>query len=130
MLPSPQLDADSSVPLYRQLYMHVKKCIGSGKLRAGDRLPPTRDLAIQLGLNRTTVAAAWEALESEGLIRGHVGRGSFVAEGPVQPGISWSTLLPEQERQPAISPVEYSFAASRPSELLFPWQHFASPVRK
>ena len=42
------------------------------------RLPATRELAGQLGLNRTTISAAYTLLESEGLITGHVGRGSFV----------------------------------------------------
>lgn len=125
MLPEAQLDPRSETPLYRQLYTHVRHCIDSGLLRAGDRLPPTRDLAGQLGLNRTTVSAAWALLESDGLIRGHVGRGSFVVGGsPTQQGIAWSALLPEPERQPAVAPARFSFAASRPSELLFPTDAF------
>jgi len=93
-------------------------------LRAGDRLPPTRDLAGQLGLNRTTVSAAWALLESEGLIRGHVGRGSFVTGGARAEGLAWSALLPEQEPRAAVAPARISFAASRPSELLFPTEAF------
>src|SRR5579884_152878 len=130
MLPGLQLNPASDVPLYRQLYVHVKQCIETGALRAGERLPPTRDLAAQLGLNRTTVAAAWELLEGEGLIKGHVGRGSFVAGGAPAPGLSWDTLLPEQERGLAVAPVEYSFAASRPSSLLFPMEAFRESCRE
>src|SRR5579884_1078079 len=124
MLPGLQLNPASDVPLYRQLYVHVKQCIETGALRAGERLPPTRDLAAQLGLNRTTVAAAWELLESEGLIKGHVGRGSFVTEGSAAPQLSWNALLPTQERQFPVAPAEFSFASARPSALLFPMEAF------
>jgi DNA-binding transcriptional regulator YhcF (GntR family) len=72
------LDHESESPLYRQLYEQVAEQIRTGRLAAGQRLPPTRELAGILGLNRTTVSAAYEILESEGLITGRVGRGSFV----------------------------------------------------
>ncbi len=83
--------------------------IESGALRRGDRLPATRELAGQLGLNRTTISAAYELLEAEGLIAGHVGRGSFV--------------IGRAKRSPdAAAPA--SFSRSRPSELLFPLVEF------
>src|SRR6266478_9049676 len=78
MLPRIELDHESESPLYRQLHDQLKSAILAGRMVRGERLPPTRELAGSLGLNRTTVAAAYEMLESEGLIRGHVGRGSFV----------------------------------------------------
>jgi len=71
----PNLDAQSETALYRQLGSYLQDLIRSGELAAGDRLPPTRELAGQLGLNRTTVSAAYDLLESEGLIKGEVGRG-------------------------------------------------------
>src|SRR5579885_939631 len=82
MLPIGTLSPDSDQPLYRQLYQQIKGLIESGGLVRGGRLPATRELAGQLGLNRTTVSAAYELLEQEGLITGHVGRGSFVADSP------------------------------------------------
>jgi len=51
--------------------------IRSGALPRGERLPATRELAGLLGLNRTTVSAAYEMLESEGLIAGQVGPRQF-----------------------------------------------------
>ena len=78
MLTGIQFDERSSIPIYRQLADRIVEQIRSGVLIDGQRLPPTRELAGQLGLNRTTVSAAYEVLESEGLIKGHVGRGSFV----------------------------------------------------
>src|SRR5271170_3387311 len=98
----PDLDSTSEIPLYRQLGGYVQRLISGGELQAGDRLPPTRELAGQLGLNRTTVSAAYEWLETEGLIQGAVGRGSFVlgsvphtaAKVQLQSyGLDWSRAL-------------------------------------
>ena len=90
MLPLPQFDHSSDEPIYRQLRAFVRDAILSGRLALGERIPPTRELAGLLGLNRTTVASAYELLETEGLIRGHVGRGSFVAgPAPVDGAITW-----------------------------------------
>src|ERR1700693_1503238 len=109
MVPQPHLDAGSEVPLYKQLYEHFSGLIQSGRLAKGERLPATRELAGTIGLNRTTVSAAYELLESEGLIAGHVGRGSFVT-GRISPT--------SEPSAPA------SFSRSRPSELLFPLDAF------
>src|SRR5690348_10390338 len=102
MLARIEFEAQSGVPLYRQLHGQIKTAIVTGRLVRGERLPPTRELAGSLGLNRTTVAAAYELLESEGLIRGHVGRGSFV-EGPAseQARLDWESLIPSEEIAPA-----------------------------
>ena len=78
----PNFNPHSGVPIYRQLGSYLQSLIEIGDLHAGDRLPPTRELAGQLGLNRTTVSAAYELLETEGLIKGEVGRGSYVCGTP------------------------------------------------
>ncbi|MGC8794117.1 MAG: PLP-dependent aminotransferase family protein [Bryobacteraceae bacterium] len=123
MVPEIRLDASSGVPLYRQLFLALKELIASGRLRPGERLPATRELAGRLGLNRTTVTAAYELLQAEGLIRGHVGRGSFVASGPALPRLAWDKLLPPSEPAVVAAPAApglISFATSRPAEELFP----------
>src|SRR5208283_4096651 len=51
----PNLDPSSETPLYRQLATFIQDLVRTGRLSPGDRLPPTRDLAGQLSLNRTTV---------------------------------------------------------------------------
>src|ERR1044071_7026918 len=91
----PKLDHGVEVPLYRQLYEQIGQQIRSGQLPRGERLPATRELAGQLGLNRTTVSAAYELLESSGLISGHVGRGSFVTGGSAagEAALDWESLL-------------------------------------
>src|SRR5262252_2265203 len=96
----PQLDAGSGIPIYRQIGQYLQNLIEAGNLQAGERLPATRELADQLGLNRTTISAAYALLESSGHIKGTVGRGSFVCQSSVlAPSFDWphrlaSTLAP------------------------------------
>ncbi len=123
-------DPRSNTPLYRQLSGHLQSLIESGALRDGDRLPATRELAGQLGLNRTTISAAYELLETQGLVRGHVGRGSFVSARPaLSAGLQWDRLLPREERAAQAGEGEISFASSKPSELLFPMDDFRATCR-
>lgn len=133
MLSRPNLDPRSEVPLYQQLYRYFTGLIRSGTLKNGERLPATRELAGMLGLNRTTVSAAYELLESEGLITGQVGRGSFVtgsADGGAA-GLDWDALLDSGSAGHVAPPPlarlgqeTISFAVSRPSEELFPLAAF------
>jgi 2-aminoadipate transaminase len=110
-----ELNEHSTTPLYRQVFDSIRLSILNGTMVHGDRLPPTRELAGSLGLNRTTISAAYELLEADGLISGQVGRGSFV---------TWKspTTLVEAD--------VISFAASRPSELLFPLEEFRESCRE
>src|SRR6202158_2607442 len=82
------LQPESHIPLYIQLRDQLRALVNTGDLRPGDRIPASRELAVQLGVHRTTVANAYAELESEGLIRGHVGRGTFICGAA--PGASFS----------------------------------------
>src|SRR5271170_529789 len=125
------LQSKSETPLYRQLFEQIAAQIHSGKLARGERLAPTRELAGQLGLNRTTVSAAYELLESEGLISGQVGRGSFVkgTDTNRDARVNWGELLDRgdlglsSQTTPAARDV-ISFVMSRPSRELFPLGDF------
>lgn len=57
----------------------VKDFIEAEGLEPGDRLPPERDLALKLGLPRTALRRMLAALEKEGGLIRHVGRGTFIA---------------------------------------------------
>ncbi len=132
VIPPPQLDPQSELPLYQQLHRHFTDLIRSHALKKGERLPPTRELAGLLGLNRTTVSAAYELLESDGLISGQVGRGSYVTGGDIPAsgeGLNWNAILDEShvpagQPIPAAAASAISFAVSRPSEELFPVEDF------
>jgi 2-aminoadipate transaminase len=128
MLPEIQLDPGSDAPLYKQLFEVIRHLIASGHLAKGDRLPATRELAGILGLNRTTVSAAYALLESEGLVQGHVGRGSYVQGDPgsLRAGLNWEQLLPPPDAGPPAPSTlpAISFASSCPAEDLFPLEAF------
>src|SRR2546423_668623 len=136
MITRPELDGSSGVPLYRQLADHFTRLIVSNQLVLGERLPATRELAGSLGLNRNTISAAYELLESEGLISGQVGRGSFVigrgGAGSRSAGIDWDRILgPSTMNRPALpGTAAISFAASRPSEELFPLDAFRATCQE
>jgi len=67
-------------PLYRQIVEQVKVARACGELEPGERLPPVRELAERLGINRNTVAHAYRLLRHQGVIVGRAGGGTRVAE--------------------------------------------------
>src|SRR3954471_15306355 len=69
-------------PVYRQIVGLLADAIGRGTLPAGHRLPPGRDLAAAMTVSRATVVTAYRELEARGLVRGYVGRGTFVSATP------------------------------------------------
>ena len=81
-IPGLRLELDSDVPVYRQIADGVKSAARRGELADGHRLPPTRDLARRLGVNRNTVVSAYDALATEGWVQSHTGRGTFLVVGP------------------------------------------------
>jgi 2-aminoadipate transaminase len=69
-------------PLYRRLVTLLESAIARGTMAAGVRLPPERELAASLRVSRATVVSAYRELEARGLVRGYVGRGTFVSAKP------------------------------------------------
>ena len=69
-------------PIYRRLVELVERGLAAGTMTAGAQLPPERDLARALKVSRTTVVNAYRELEAKGLVRGYVGRGTFVSARP------------------------------------------------
>lgn len=73
---------ETGQPLFQALLAALGDDIQTGRLKAGDRLPPQRQLAHSLGLGVGTVTRAYAEAERRGLIQGEVGRGSFVSARP------------------------------------------------
>src|SRR3989449_9174291 len=76
-----QLNFKSGKPVYLQLVDQIKSAAASGILRPGELLPSIRPLAEQLRINRNTVAKAYTALESQGVIEIVAGKGCFLKKG-------------------------------------------------
>src|SRR5271170_3775916 len=140
MLPL-HLQPESHVPLYIQLRDQLRSLVHAGDLRPGDRIPASRELATMLGVHRTTVANAYAELESEGLIQGHVGRGTYIKGNgnglkltpPPPPvlngseGLRWELLFADERGEEALSRLTasapenaLSFVMARPAEEYFP----------
>lgn len=65
---------------------HVRGEIEAGRLRAGDRLPPERELARQLGMSRPSLRSGLRSLHAMGIITARKGAGTFIAAGPPRLG--------------------------------------------
>lgn len=121
-------------PLYQQLAAALEKRIRAEGVRAGQRLPASRQLATRLGVNRATVTNAYASLVEQGLAHSHVGQGTFVAEARSEPGsnfeIRFSRAIIEsasaaaQAGFSATSGNSVDFAALVPDEELFPVERF------
>jgi GntR family transcriptional regulator len=72
------IDHTSPVPLHEQVAAAIRRAIAEGEARAGERLPPARDLAAVLGVNANTVFRALRTLREEGLVEFRRGRGISV----------------------------------------------------
>jgi DNA-binding transcriptional MocR family regulator len=75
---------------YRQIADDLAEDIRTGKLQAGDRLPPQREFAYRRGLAVSTASRVYAELNRRGLVAGEVGRGSYVrtAPEPAAPALS------------------------------------------
>jgi DNA-binding transcriptional regulator YhcF (GntR family) len=78
--PALLVDIRDPTPPYEQLRRQLAGLVGSGVLTPGDRLPPVRQVAADLGLAVGTVARAYRELEAAGLVRTRRGGGTRVRE--------------------------------------------------
>jgi DNA-binding FadR family transcriptional regulator len=78
------LQTIASRRLYRQIADQLRTLIERGEFALGARLPPERDLAVQLGVSRPSVREALIALEVEGLVEVRMGSGIYIR--PHEPG--------------------------------------------
>lgn len=73
-----QLNFKSGKPVYLQIVEQVKAAAASGAIQPGEPLPSIRPLALELRVNRNTVAKAYAELEHERVIETVAGKGCFV----------------------------------------------------
>lgn len=75
-----KIDLARAIPVYRQIEDAVRALIVEGQLRAGDRLPTVRDLALDLAVHHNTVAQAYRELAEEGWLELGRRRGATVID--------------------------------------------------
>src|ERR1700754_4204423 len=74
------LEETMAVPVERALRRLVADGVTHGTLGPGARLPTERDLVDELGAPRSAIRRALDALEQDGIVVRHVGRGTFLAD--------------------------------------------------
>jgi GntR family transcriptional regulator len=74
-----RIDLEDPAPLHQQVAGEIRRAIAEGEARAGERLPPSKDLAAVLGVNANTVLRALRELRDDGLLEFRRGRGITVA---------------------------------------------------
>ncbi len=91
-------DKDSKVSLTQQVVDSIKQSILSGQLKAGQKLPSSRELAATMNLSRNTIANAYDQLISEALIESVPGSGVYVSKIPeAKPSGSAATTTNDQD---------------------------------
>ena len=122
------LDGDGD--LTTRLYRGLRDAVRDGRLRSGERLPPTRELATRLSVARGTVATAYERLVAEGFLVARVGAGTYVADDPraarptrrdrgaIRPRSSWTFLPAPVSDQ---DDPRFDFRVGVPDTALFPF---------
>jgi GntR family transcriptional regulator / MocR family aminotransferase len=138
------LDPAREQPLFLQLAGAIADDIRRGRLKPGDALPGSRELAERLGVNRNTVVAGYGELAAEGLISTRIGGGTFVADSaivplaPHAPSGKYPTcptypLAPPMYRLPQISkptPGALNICNGMPDVRLFPAAAMARAFRR
>lgn len=120
----------------RSIYDQIRDAIEAGVLAEGDALPPTRELARELGVSRHTVTTAYGLLVAEGYLAGRSGGGTVVARTAAQdrPSDRRSVLRPVDvdSAPPTTSPPPpggVDLRGGQPDPVLFPiddWRRCAS----
>lgn len=123
-----------------RIYRQLRDAVVDGRLRRGERLPATRELAERLQVSRSTVSTAYERLTAEGYLAARVGAGTFVAyagagdggsgrrpAGAARPAPAWRDLDDPLWTEPR--PIAYDFSVGSPDPAVFPldtWRHLVA----
>ncbi|HCT76412.1 MAG TPA: GntR family transcriptional regulator [Micromonosporaceae bacterium] len=123
--------------LASRIYQQLHDAILDGRLRPGEKLPPSRELAQQLDVARNTVSVAYERLTAEGFLTARVGAGTFVGAlaqkrsrkapqgNDLRPRALWESMPTMQY----VEPSTYDFRVGVPDWRLFPletWRRLIS----
>ena len=121
-----RLDRSASQPLRSQLETSLREAIRDGRLRGGERLPSSRELARELGVSRGMVQECYGQLLAEGYLASRTGSATRVADI----GERQAPLIPSPARKPADHALVADFRAGVPDLSSFPRMDWAWAVRQ
>ena len=125
-----------------EIYRQIRNAIGDGRLRPGDCLPASRDLAQSLKVSRTTVTVAYDRLAGEGFVVSRIGAGTYVnrqvvrtprkderrrVAGSLQPRSVWNSIGVSRAFD---TPARFDFRTGLPDASLFPHETWRRLVVK
>jgi GntR family transcriptional regulator len=108
----PHQDADSRVPRYLQVASALRRRLRDGRWAVGDKIATLEELEHEFDVARVTVRQAIELLQSEGLLKSHQGRGTFVTKTVehdrwLQLATDWESLIePIRDHVPQLLPAD------------------------
>ncbi|WP_042462139.1 GntR family transcriptional regulator [Neobacillus dielmonensis] len=73
-------DFQASKPIYLQIVDHLSSQIVRGELKAGQKLPSVREMAVESGVNPNTIQRTYSEMERMGIVETKRGQGTFVTE--------------------------------------------------
>jgi GntR family transcriptional regulator/MocR family aminotransferase len=130
-----RLDRSASQPLRDQLEASLREAIRAGRLRAGERLPSTRELARALGVSRGMVQECYGQLLAEGYLTSRTGSATRVADisgqhAGGQPAAGPAMVSPSPPRQPPQPLLIADFQHGVPDLSSFPRSDWAWAVKQ
>ncbi len=123
-----EIDHTSGIPNGKQLEHQIREAILTGRMKAGDKLPPTRALAKDMQIARNTVIQAYDQLLAEGYLNAKEGSGTYVANIGKLPKPKWMHYVPKMN-QPKNKDV-ISFDAGNPDIHSFPRAVWAKMLKE
>ena len=127
-----QVNLSGRKNLSGEIYRQIRNAIGDGRLRPGDCLPASRDLAQTLNVSRMTVTVAYDRLAGEGFLVSRIGSGTFVnnhllrtareekssrVDGSLKPRAVWDSISLSRAFE---RPAKFDFRTGLPDASLFP----------
>ena len=110
----------SPIPVWRQIYYHLLSEIRSDVHASAGKLPPTSQMAAQLGVNRHTVRRAIRSLEDEGIVESIHGAGTYIArriiDYPISKRTRFSANVTAQGMKPSSQLVQVKLI--KPNEIV------------
>lgn len=85
-------DTSNNNNISQEVVIRLREMIHKGEIKAGDRLPPERDLAKLLNVSRPTLRAGIRSLVAIGALQSRQGAGTFVVDNEGPPSLDGNQL--------------------------------------